>query len=296
MVEIRTIALFGVGDMGAGVGRTLVEAGFAVWSDLSGRSPETQARAKAAGIADAGSLTAALEGADLALSVMPPGNALAFAKSAAAIYPSLRAPPLFGDLNAISPATMAEIQRAIEGGGGAVLDGGIIGPSPDKGCPRLYLSGPDAAALAPLLARPDMRTIPLGPNIGQASIMKMLYAGLNKGYWAMMASVAMAAAKFELLPAFLAELEANNAPAFKTMQTWVGFLAADAGRFGPEMDEIAETMAAAGVTPHFHQGARWTYDLLDETPLRTETRATWDRDRPVAASVQIYLEALARRG
>jgi len=61
------------------------------------------------------------------------------------------------------------------------------------------------------------------------------------------------------------------------------------------MDEIAATMEAAGVTPEFHRGARWTYDLLDETPLRDETRATADRNRPIEDSIAIYLAALEKR-
>lgn len=295
MTDIKTIALFGVGDMGSGVGRTLAEAGFAVVSDLSGRSEATQARAAKAGVKDLGDMTAAVRAADIALSVMPPGEAGAFAKRVAAALGSLGDKPLYADLNAISPATMAGIAADIEATGGRVLDGGIIGPSPDKGCPRVYLSGPDAEAVAAALGRPDMRTIALGPDIGQASTMKMLYAGLNKGHWAMMAAMCVAAGKNGLLPAFLSELEENNSGTFKVMQNWVGFLAADAHRFGPEMDEIAETMAASGVTADFHKGARWVYDLLDETPLRDETRATWDKSRPLEKSVEIYLEALAKR-
>jgi 3-hydroxyisobutyrate dehydrogenase-like beta-hydroxyacid dehydrogenase len=296
MKNSTTIALFGTGDMGAGVGRTLVDAGFTVVSPLGARSAASQERALAAGIVDSGGLIEALDAADLALSIMPPGHAAGFAKEAAAAMREISNRPIFADLNAISPKTMAGIAADIEAVGGSVLDGGIIGLSPDKACPRVYLSGPDAESVAAKLARPDMKTIALGPTIGQASTMKMLYAGLNKGQWAMMAAISVTAAKYDLLPAFLAELEANNAAAFNSMQNWVGFLAADAHRFGPEMDEIAETMASAGVTSGFHEGARWVYDLLDETPLRNETRATWDRERPLEKSVGIYLEALNKRG
>jgi putative dehydrogenase len=296
MKNSQTIALFGTGDMGAGVGRTLVDAGFKVVSPLGARSSASQARALAAGIVDSGCLAEALGAAGLALSIMPPGHAAGFAKEAAAAMRKMSNRPIYADLNAISPKTMAGIAVDIEAAGGSVLDGGIIGLSPDKGCPRIYLSGPDAESVAAKLARPDMKTIALGPTIGQASTMKMLYSGLNKGQWAMMAAISVTAAKYDLLPAFMAELEANNAPVFKTMQNWVGFLAADAHRFGPEMDEIAETLASAGVTSGFHEGARWVYDLLDETPLRNETRATWDRDRPLELSIGVYLEALNKRG
>lgn len=295
MTSIKTIALFGSGDMGSGVGRTLVDAGFRVVSDLAPRSQASRDRAVAGGVEDVGGLGPALAAADIALSVMPPGKAAEFAKAAAAAMADMDAKPVFADLNAISPATMDGIRQDIEAVGGAVLDGGIIGPSPDKGCPRVYLSGPLAEDIAPQLLRPDMKTIALGPDIGQASTMKMLYAGLNKGHWAMMAATSVAAAKFGLLPAFLSEIESSRKDLNGIMERWIGFLAADAHRFGPEMDEIAATMEAAGVTPDFHRGARWTYDLLDETPLRDETRATADRNRPIEDSIAVYLAALEKR-
>ena len=295
LAEIKRIALLGVGDMGGGIARTLVDGGFDVVTDLTGRGAETRGRAEQAGVTDAGSLQAALSGADIVLSVMPPGKALAAAEEAAGLIAGMDAKPLYADLNAISPKTVEKIAAAMTAAGAGVLDGGIIGLSPDKGCPRVYLSGPDAVRVADALRRPDMKTIPLGEAIGQASTMKMLYAGMNKGYWAMLAAISVTATKNGLMQALLDELEENNPFHFKTMESWVGFLAADAHRFGPEMDEIAETMEAAGVTPKFHEGARWVYDLLDETPLREETRATWDRSRPVTRSAEIYLEALKKR-
>ncbi len=296
MPEIKTIALFGAGDMGSGVGRTLVEGGFRVISDLSPRSATSRANAASAGVEDAGSLKAALETADLALSVMPPGHAEGFAKSAAKALDGVSRKPVFGDLNAISPATMARIADIMSGAGVEVLDGGIIGPSPNKGCPRVYLSGQSANPIAEALNRPDMRVIALGPDLGQASALKMMYAGLNKGMWAMMATMGVAADKLGLLDAFLNELQENNRSLFEPMQRWVGFLAADAHRFGPEMDEIAGTLADLKITSKFHEGARWAYDLLDETPLREETRATADRSRSLAASLHIFRNTLDERG
>jgi 3-hydroxyisobutyrate dehydrogenase-like beta-hydroxyacid dehydrogenase len=293
---IKTIGLLGAGDMGGAVGRTLAEGGFAVISDLSSRSAETQARAAKAGIADVGSLDAVMAKADAVMSIMPPASALDAAKDAAAAMARADNRPIYMDLNAISPKTMTAIADVITGAGAKVMDGGIIGRSPDLGVPRVYLSGSEAEAVAPTLVRPDMKVIALGPDIGQASTLKMLFASLTKGAWAMMAAVGMAAERYNLLPALMNELEGNNQHAYTGMQNWVGFLAADAHRFGPEMDEIAETLEGAGLTPKFHEGAAWVYDLLKDTPLAAETRATWDRSRPVQDSLNVYLETLDKRG
>ena len=292
MTEIKTIGLLGVGDMGAAVGRTLAEGGLRVVSDLAGRSAESRTRAEKAGIEDAGSLDGVIATADALMSIMPPAFAESAAVEAAAAMTRTGKQPLYMDLNAISPITMAAIAKALTGAGAKVLDGGIIGRSPDLATPRVYLSGPDAEAVAPQLVRPDMKVIALGPDIGQASTLKMLFASLTKGSWAMMAAVGMAAERYKLLPALMNELEGGNQHAFTGMQNWVGFLAADAHRFGPEMDEIAATLASAGVTPKFHEGAAWVYDVLKDTPLASETRATWDRSRPVQESLKVYLATL----
>lgn len=296
MTVIKTIGLLGVGDMGAGVGRTLAEGGFRVVSGLAGRSAESRARAEKAGIEDVGSLDDVIDVADAVMSIMPPAFAQDAAVEAAAAMTRTGKQPLYMDLNAISPITMAAIAEAVTGAGAKVLDGGIIGRSPDLATPRVYLSGPDAEAVAPALGRPNMKVIALGPDIGQASTLKMLFASLTKGSWAMMAAVGMAAERYKLLPALLNELEGNNQHAYAGMQNWVGFLAADAHRFGPEMDEIAATLASAGVTPKFHEGAAWVYDVLKDTPLAAETRATWDRSRPVQESLKVYLDTLDKRG
>ena len=129
-----------------------------------------------------------------------------------------------------------------------------------------------------------------GLTIGQASVMKMLYAGLNKGQWAMMATMCVAAAKHDLLETFLGELESSRADVFKTMHSWVGFLAADAHRFGPEMDEIAATFAEVGVTSKFHEGAAEMFRLMAKTPFAAETRETLDKSRTLEEALAEYMK------
>ena len=57
------------------------------------------------------------------------------------------------------------------------------------------------------------------------------------------------------------------------------------------MDEIAAGFSAAGVTPHFHQGAGDIYRLLAGTPLGAETRETADRTRSLDEAVKIFAAA-----
>ncbi|MFZ0524699.1 MAG: NAD(P)-binding domain-containing protein, partial [Xanthobacteraceae bacterium] len=69
------IAIIAPGAMGAAVGKRLTDSGLRVLTSLAGRSAETVARAKSAGMADASDEEIAA--ADFILSILPPGDALA---------------------------------------------------------------------------------------------------------------------------------------------------------------------------------------------------------------------------
>ena len=65
--------------MGAAVGRRLADNGLKVLTSLDGRSPETAARAKAAGMV--GATDEEIAARDFILSILPPGDALALARA-----------------------------------------------------------------------------------------------------------------------------------------------------------------------------------------------------------------------
>ena len=71
------VALIAPGNMGAAVGKRLTENGLQVITSLEGRSEESVARARAAGMTDASHDQIAA--ADLVLSIVPPGDALSLA-------------------------------------------------------------------------------------------------------------------------------------------------------------------------------------------------------------------------
>lgn len=294
-MNLETVALMSAGDMGQGVGRAIREGGRRVITSLSGRSERTRALAQKAGLEDVGSLEALVRQSDIVLSIMPPAAAHDFAATIADLMKSTGYRPVFADLNAISPATTRLIEAAIVGAGAEYVDGGIVGSAPGKAAPtRVYVCGREAGTMD-ALACDTMRVIQMGPEIGRASAMKMLYSALNKGTWALQAAVLTAAEQYGLVDEVLQELSGSQPAVEKRMREWVGFLAADSHRWIAEMDEIADTLSAVGVTPYFHNGARDTYSLLAETPLASETRETWDRSRPLEKSVKIFAETLRQR-
>src|SRR5262249_36007380 len=169
-VEMTTIGLLHPGEMGASVGKAAGAAGARVLWASEGRGTDTWARAAAAELDDAGTLGAVVAGSDVILAVCPPHAAREMASAVAGA--GFR--KLYVDANAVAPATSREIARIVEAAGATYVDGGLIGPPPDKpGTTRLYLSGPQAVRAAALFANSNLEAIVLPGELTAASAIKM---------------------------------------------------------------------------------------------------------------------------
>lgn len=293
-----TFAILGNGDMGAGMAAALHQNGFRILTDLSGRGDDSRKRAAAAGMVDAGNLSSMLATADIVLSIVPPDAAPGVAAKVCTGLQALgeKPAPLFVDCNAVAPDTVKTMAASFYDAGFAFVDASIIGLPPGRSAaaPRLYACGKRAADLVMLDGHGPIVRI-LGEDIGHASAIKMVYAALTKGTSALHAAVLLLAETLGLSEALEQELQESQTEAWRRMERMIPRLPADSGRWIGEMHEIAGTFANAGMSADFHQGAAWMYQLLSETPLAAETRATIDPDRGVQATVKIYAQALAAR-
>lgn len=291
-MTIKTVGLIGTGDMGSAVGAALVRAGYRVISDLGARSAHSNALAARAGIEDAESLRAVVAEAGLVLSIVPPAAARAVASEAAAAMDEARVQPVFADCNAVAPATVRALARAFPPD--AFVDAGIVGRAPRAGdsyATRIYAAGAGRAALLALEV-PGLALHDLGPEVGRASALKMVYAALNKGTDALHAAVLLAAERLGVREPLTPELEGSQGEALRRMRARVPYLGATAARFTGEMREIAATFEAAGVTPDFHSGAAWIFERLASTPLAAETRATLPAHRSLDEALEVFAAAL----
>jgi len=258
-----TIAIVGAGEMGSAIGRCLVDEGLTVTTSLEGRSRRSSERARDAGMVDAGSLESLIAGADLLLSILPPAAALDFARQACPLLGHSGRDPLFVDCNAVSPATLQSIAEVALSHGIRFQDVGIIGaaPRPDRVPVRFYTSGPfseDLEALQTELV--DVR--PVGDEAGRASSLKMVYASLTKGTHALRAAAMMAAVSLGVHEEICDEWAYSQPDAYRSMQKRMPRMPQVAGRWAGEMREIADTYRSLGLTPSFHEGAAWVYELL----------------------------------
>lgn len=252
------IAVIAAGDMGSGVGGRLVERGCRVLTSLEGRSDASRERALAAGMAHASD--AEIAGADMILSIVPPGGALALAERLAFALEAADTKALYVDCNAVSPETVRGIGAVIEAAGAPFVDAGVIGGAPKAGyTPAIYASGAEAGRFAALNAHGlDIRVMD-GP-IGQASAIKMCYAGLTKGLHAVGVAVIRGALDAGVDQAFLAEL-ADSQP-----QLLAYFTGRTPGIFGKayrwvaEMREIGDFLGDEGEA--IYDGAAALYDRM----------------------------------
>ena len=293
---METIGVQSPGDMGHALGAVLRERGRRVVSALDGRSEATRARALRAGIEDVGDVAGLVAQCDVVLSVMPPAAAPGFARAFGEAIERAPRPLLYVDCNAVAPSTVQGMAGRLAAAGAEFVDGGLIGAPPRPGGPatRLYLSGPQADALAALAGDSqrgaiDVRVI--GDAIGRASGLKMVYAGLTKGTMTLHTAVLMTAWRLGLFDELATELRQSQAQAFARMSV-IPFLPADAGRWTGEMREIARTFRDAGVPDGFHETAERIFALMDATPFASETRETLDRSRTLEETIRT-LAALA---
>ena len=286
---IESIGIIGSGDMGHAVGAALKAGGKRVLTALDGRSQRSRRLAEAAGIEDAGGLPALVGAADLVLSIVPPAAARDVAVAVAAAMQATGARPHFVDCNAVSPATMHELAEIAGAAGAAVTDCGIVGygPRPGGAATRFYVSGPEAGALMALDGN-GIAVKPLGPEIGRASALKMAYAGINKGVLGLYAAGLIAAERMGLRAELVEELAGSQKAALERMRATVPWLATDAERWIAEMEEIAATFAAAGVTARYHEGAADVFRLLAASPLAAETRESADRSRTLEQALAVF--------
>src|SRR5262249_6558729 len=144
------VAVIAPGMMGAAVGKRLTDHGLKVLTSLKGRSAETSARAKAAGMVAASDEEIAAT--DFILSILPPGDAVALAQRFAGALTASNSKPGYVDCNAVSPRTVERIAAAIAPTGSPVAASGInrAPPQSNDPAPGFYAPGPQASPIAVL--------------------------------------------------------------------------------------------------------------------------------------------------
>jgi L-threonate 2-dehydrogenase len=254
------VAVIAPGNMGAAVGKRLTERSVEVLTTLSDRSKASSERAAAAGMRAVP--LEGLTGAQLLLSIVPPGAALALAQQMAPALSAAARKPVFVDCNAVSPTTAARIAAVIEATGTPFVDAGIIGPPPrpEGPQPSIYVSGSQASRVSVLTAHGlDIRV--LDAPIGAASALKMSFAGITKGVTAVATAMTLAAVRVGAHNELHRELADREPALLASLARKIPDMLPKAYRWVAEMQEISQfvTPEAGG---DIYAGASQIYDRV----------------------------------
>ncbi len=258
-----TVAVIAMGEMGAGIASRLVQRGARVLTNLQGRSADSAARAAEAGVEAVDNDEALVSGADLVLSIVPPARAGDLARR---LLPAIRAAnprPVYVDCNAIAPQTLHGIASGFAVADLPFVDAGIIGGPPTTAGynPRLYVSGPGTQAVLALNEHGlDVRA--LSAELGDASALKMAYAGTTKGTSAVMVSIMLGAARAGVADALIAEMADSQPGRLEGAVRQMPMVLRKAYRWDGEMEEIARFLAPETGGSQIFQGAADLYRQL----------------------------------
>jgi 3-hydroxyisobutyrate dehydrogenase-like beta-hydroxyacid dehydrogenase len=270
-MSFKTIALLHPGNMGATIGAAAATSGARVIWVSEQRSQATRERANRADLVDVKSLLDAVRKSEVILSVCPPDAALGLARKVA----EHNFKGIYVDANAISRATAEEIGKIVTTAGASFVDGGIIGaPVKQAGTTRLYLSGDRAPEIAEIFSKSLLSAKAIGPIPGAASALKVVYAAWTKCTDGLVLAI-RALATIEGVDQALSEEWSISQPDLMRKSMRAAAVAAPkAWRYVGEMKEIAESFAAAGLTPGFHDAAADIWQRLAPFKDRTDPPPT----------------------
>ncbi|MFJ6510242.1 DUF1932 domain-containing protein [Streptomyces sp. NPDC091406] len=260
---MTTVTVLHPGSMGVAVAAELVVGGHEVLWVPKGRSESTWRRAREAGATSCDSLAEALSRSAVVLSVCPPQAA----EDVAAAVAAHGFAGVYVDVNAISPQRVQRIAEEVRPGS-AVVDGSVFGQPPGEGrTARLYLAGADSAVdlVASLFTDSALHVCRVGDTAGSASALKMAFASYQKAARTL-AGVAHALADAHGVGDQLTAEAEIMFSAILSDPEHVPSVAARAWRWAPEMEEVADTLGAAGLPT----------DMAEAT---ARVLAHWERDK-----------------
>ncbi len=285
-MPISTVAILSPGDMGHAVGQRLKEHELDVITCLAGRSERTRTLAEKAGIQDVATMEELVEQADLIMSLTVSAAVPSLCRQVADVIRATGADTLFAECNAISPQLTREMEPIITNAGGRFVDVSIIGGPPRLGySPHFYVSGSQAPNFAEVgQFGLDVRL--LDGEVGQASGIKMCYAAMTKGSWALYSQLLIAAELMGLTEPLLAEFQSGQSSVLERMTRTIPTVPPRARRWVSEMEEIRDTFDHLGLTPLIFQGVSDMYRFMGDTPLGEEFPESRDRERTFTDTIR----------
>ena len=246
------LALIGFGEAGSTFARA---AGWGPRAQAFDINPARAEVMRDSGITACASAKEALADAPLVLSVVTADQAL---PAAAAAAPLLSPGAIWCDCNSVAPETKRAAARAIEAAGGRYVDVAILAPvNPARLAVPLLLAGPaadEAREALEALGFANVRVV--GEDVGRASTIKMVRSVMVKGIEALTDEMMAAARQAGVEGEVLASLDASEKalPWADKADYNIERMTTHGARRAAEMEEVAKTLLALGVSPVMTRG------------------------------------------
>ncbi|KAI0597811.1 6-phosphogluconate dehydrogenase [Biscogniauxia sp. FL1348] len=312
---IKTIGILSIGEMGLGIGQLLISHGYIVGTFAEDRSESTRERARLARIQLHKSMPEFVGQCDVILSIVPPRDAFATAKrvyDACAEATGSREKPLYYvDLNAVSPSLASTIDNLFQSNPDILfVDGGIIGGVPfakddgkfnDAGeptwhCPSLIVSGP-VELPSPTLCR-VLNVTHLQHPIGSATGLKMCYASLTKGFFALAIESFVTADTMGILPELRETMQKYNPATLAMAERGIVTMPPKAYRWIHEMQEIGATFNEnGGFETKLFEGVSEVYRIVaEDTELGMEQPGRRVQGKTVEDAIVLIRNGMKAKG
>ncbi|MGC5400772.1 DUF1932 domain-containing protein [Streptomyces sp. DT20] len=267
-MDQQIVGILHPGSMGAAVAACAATNAARVLWCAEGRSSASATRAERFGLEPVPTLQELLDQSDTVISLCPPAAAEDLARDVAAHGFA----GVYVEANAINPERVQRI-AVLLAPAATVVDGGVVGSPPVRGkTPTLYLSGPaDATArIEALFAGTAVQAEGLGTEVGKASALKLSYAAFQKTSRVLVA-LALGMAREHGVDQELIEVASKRTDSYLSEPQYVVKTASRAWRWGPELEEAADALAAAGLPPEMLRAAastlaRW-HEAKDDSEL-----------------------------
>ncbi len=260
--------------MGSAVGAAYLAAGNRVVATVAGRSARTRGLAEQAGLELLPDLDAVVGESELVLSIVPPSEAAATAAAIAAAAGRTGSRPLVADWNAVSPATVRELEQVLAraGSSSSTARSPAARRAPTTARGSTSPAGPRRSSPPP--RRPGS-TRGVGDEVGLASAVKMCTASMYKGSTAVLAHALLTAHAHGVLPQVLDDLGDSFPRQIDRAARLLAVSATKADRFVGEMREIAATQASVGLTPALFEAIAEVYEAVarSRSPRRRRRRS-----------------------
>jgi len=227
------VGFLGFGEVASTLSEGLLAQGVNVSTCLEGRSQRSVELAKSTGVNLFDSLTELSESSDILLSAVVPAEAVSVAKNVGGGFEGV-----YVDLNNVSPGTVKEAFSHIPNG--KTVDGAIMGGIKNGLETPIIASGVHAETFAEL-NQYGMNIEVIGPEVGQASGLKMLRSAYTKGVSALLFEAFYAAYQMgvdETLLRYLTLSEGSHFPA--SANSRLTSSAYHSRRRAQEMDEVVK--------------------------------------------------------